>query len=47
MTDLKTCPKCGKTMILCEVEHTYYQKLKCFRCGYEVGLSKHLKEIGE
>ena len=31
----RICPKCGKVMILCEDEETYYQIWECDRCGYK------------
>ena len=33
--DEKICPKCGKTMVLCEDEKTYYQIWECDGCGYK------------
>ena len=31
----RICPKCGKVMILCEDEKTYYQIWECDECGYK------------
>lgn len=31
----RICPKCGKVMILCEDEKTYYQIWECDGCGYK------------
>ena len=45
--DIGCCPKCGKAMTPCGYEGTYYQILKCFRCGYKVGTSKHIRETME
>ena len=31
----RICPKCGKVMVLCEDEKTYYQIWECDGCGYK------------
>lgn len=31
----RICPKCGKVMILCEDERTYYQIWECDGCGHK------------
>ena len=31
----RICPKCGKVMILCEDEKTYYQIWECDGCGHK------------
>ena len=31
----RICPKCGKAMVLCEDEKTYYQIWECDGCGYK------------
>lgn len=31
----RICPKCGKTMVLCEDEKTYYQIWECDGCGHK------------
>ena len=31
----RICPKCGKVMILCEDEKTYYQIWGCDGCGHK------------
>ena len=33
--DGRICPKCGKVMILCEDEKTYYQIWECDGCGHK------------
>lgn len=33
----RICPKCGKVMVLCEDEKTYYQIWECDGCGYKEG----------
>ena len=30
----RICPKCGKAMVLCEDERTYYEIWECDGCGY-------------
>lgn len=31
----RICPKCGKVMVLCEDERTYYQIWECDGCGHK------------
>lgn len=31
----RICPRCGKVMILCEDEKTYYQMWECDGCGHK------------
>ena len=31
----RICPKCGKVMVLCKDEKTYYQIWECDGCGYK------------
>jgi len=33
--DGRICPRCGKIMVLCEDERTYYQFWECDGCGYK------------